>query len=66
MGIHASWLDIYKTMIEKRLYRENPKIYYSVEILLLFDLGISVEHNICTPKEYGYKGKAVRCAAIAI
>ena len=64
MGIHSSWLDIYKTMIEKRLYRENPKIYYSVEILLLFDLGISVEHNICTPKEYGYKGYSISVKAL--
>ena len=55
-GIDSAWIDIYKFMMENRLYRENPKIYYGVEALLVFDRDITIESNIYMPKDYGYKG----------
>lgn len=55
-GIDSPWIDIYKFMTYNRLYRENPKIYYGVECLLVFDRDIVIESNVFMPKDYGYKG----------
>ena len=55
-GIDLPWIDIYKHMIKNRLYADNPKIYYGVETLLVFDKNIVVESTVYMPKDYGYKG----------
>ncbi len=55
-GITLSWLDVYRYMIQNRLYTDNPKLYYGVELLLLFGLDILVESTLYMPKEYTYKG----------
>lgn len=55
-GIDLPWIDIYKYMIKNRLCVDNPKIYYGVETLLVFDRGILIENTVYMPKDYGYKG----------
>jgi hypothetical protein len=55
-GIDLPWIDIYKSLMEQRLYRDNPRIYYGLETLLVFDKNIMVESNMYMPKDYGYKG----------
>lgn len=55
-GIDLPWIDIYRYMIKNRLYTDNPKIYYGVETLLVFDKNIPVESTVYMPKDYGYKG----------
>lgn len=55
-GISLPWIDIYKSLMEQRLYRDNPRIYYGLETLLVFDKNIMVESNMLMPKDYGYKG----------
>lgn len=55
-GIDLPWIDIYRHMIKNRLYSDNPKIYYGVETLLVFDKNIVIESTVYMPKDYGYKG----------
>lgn len=54
--IKSNWIDIYRYMINNRLYHDNPKIYYGIETLLVFDRNIVVESTVYMPKDYGYKG----------
>lgn len=55
-GISSKWIDIYRYMINNRLYHDNPKMYYGIETLLVFDKGITIESSVNMPKDYGYKG----------
>ena len=64
MGISFPWVDIYKYMALNRVAGDNPKAYYGVEILMLFDKDISVESSFYVPKEYGYKGYKINEKAL--
>lgn len=64
MGISFPWVDIYKYMALNRIAGDNPKAYYGVEILMLFDKDISVESSFYVPKEYGYKGYKINEKAL--
>ena len=55
-GIDLPWITIYKSLMEQRLHRDNPRIYYGLETLLVFDRNIMIESNMYMPKDYGYKG----------
>ena len=55
-NIGNTWNKMYKLMIKKGLHREEPKFYYTVEILMLFDKDITIQKSFYVPREYGCNG----------
>ena len=63
-NIGNTWNKMYKLMIKKGLHREEPKFYYAVEILMLFDKDASIQKSFYLPREYGCNGHGLSEKAI--
>lgn len=64
-NIGNTWNKMYKLMIKQGLHREEPKFYYTVEILMLFDKDITIQKSFYVPREYGCNGHGLSDKAMA-